>query len=123
MRSVLVALLVLLPATALADRTFTEKSATHDCTKDPEVAILASGGTFTFTGPCTKLAVNGSDNKLKVESAVKLAVNGSKNTIDVVKVDKLAVNGNDNTVTYKEGVSGKPKVAALGTNNKLTQVK
>lgn len=124
MRSVLVALLALLPATALADRSYnSERSVTHDCAKEPEVSLNVSGGTYTFTGPCTKVAVNGAGNKIKADSVVKLAVNGSSNVIDVDAVDKLAVTGSDNTVNYKRGVSGKPKVASLGTNNKLTQVK
>lgn len=125
MRSVLMALLVLLcPAAALADRSYSgEKSATHDCAKEPEVSVNTGGGSFTFTGPCTKISINGADNKVKIESAVKLAVNGSKNTVDVDAADRIAVTGNDNTINYKRGVNGKPKVASVGVNNKLNQVK
>jgi DUF3060 family protein len=124
MRSVLVALLALLPATALAERSYrSEKGVTHDCAKEPEIVINDGGGTYTFTGPCTKLLVNGGDNKIKAESVVKILLNGAKNTIEVDAVDKLAVNGSDNTVTYKRGVNGKPKVTAIGSNNKLNQVK
>jgi hypothetical protein len=117
-------LLVLLPATALADQSYnSEKTVTHDCAKEPRVSINVGGGTYTLTGPCTKVAINGAGNKIKADSVEKLAITGSKNVIDVDAVDKLAVTGNDNTVTYKRGVSGKPKVASIGTNNKLTQVK
>jgi hypothetical protein len=123
MRAVLAALLALAPATALAERTYTDKAATHDCTKEPEVAINASGGTYTLTGPCTKLTVNGADNKLKADSVVKVTVTGSKNTLEIDAVDRLAVTGNDNAVNYKRGVSGKPKAASVGANNKLNQVK
>ena len=124
MRTVLIALIALLPATALADRSYnSEQNVTHDCAKDAKVSVNASGGTYTFTGPCDKIAINGSDNKIKVASVAKLAINGSKNTADVDAVDKLAVTGSENTVTYKRGVSGKPKVASLGTNNKISLVK
>ncbi len=130
MRSVLMALLAplallaLLPGTALADRSYnSEKTVTHDCAKDPEVSVNVGGGTYTFTGPCTKVSINGSGNQVKLASVEKLAVNGSKNTVDVDAVDKVAVTGSDNTVTYKRGVHGKPKAASLGTNNKLEQVK
>jgi hypothetical protein len=122
MRAVLVALLTLLPATALAERVYTDKAATHDCAKEPEVVINTSGGTFTLSGACTKLVINGADNKLKADSVVKVTVNGSKNAVEVDAVDKIGVTGNENTVTYQRGVSGKPKAAAVGANNKLNQV-
>jgi hypothetical protein len=123
MRSAVLALLVLVPAAALADRSYSEKSATHDCAKEPEVSVNVGGGTFTFTGACTKIAINGAGNTVKVESSVKLLVNGSKNTVDIDAADRIAVTGNDNTINYKRGVGGKPKVAAMGSNNKLNQVK
>ena len=125
MRSVLMALLVLLPATpALAERSyFSEKGVTHDCAKEPEIIINNAGGSYTFTGACTKLTVNGSDNRIKAESVVRILCNGAKNAIEVDAVDKAAVNGNDNTLTYKRGINGKPKVTAIGANNKLNQVK
>ena len=124
MRSILVALIVLLPGAALADRSYnSEKNVTHDCAKEPEVSINVGGGTYTFTGPCTRISINGADNRVKVESSVKLAVNGSKNTVDIDAVDKASLTGNDNVVNYKRGVNGKPKVASVGANNKLNQVK
>lgn len=129
MRSIVVtaliaALPVALPASALADRSYNaEKTVTHDCSKEPAVSVNVAGGTYTFTGPCTRVSINGSDNKIKLDSVEKLAVNGSKNTVDVDAVDKLAVTGSDNTVSYKRGVSGKPKATSLGANNKLNQVK
>jgi hypothetical protein len=124
MRSVLAVLLALLPATARAERSYTsEKAVTHDCTKEPEVAIAGGGGGYTLTGPCTKLTVNGNGNTIKAESVAKVTVAGSKNTVEVDAVDRLSASGNDNTITYKRGVTGKPKVAAIGSNNKLNQVK
>jgi hypothetical protein len=117
-------LLGLPPAAARAERTYTsEKTVTHDCAKEPEVAINAGGGSYTLTGACTKLTVTGADNRIKAESVGKISLNGSKNTLEVDAVDRLSVNGNNNAITYKRGVTGKPKVVALGADNKLTQVK
>ena len=124
MRTVLIALIALLPATALADRSYnSEQNVTHDCAKDAKISVNASAGTYTFTGPCDKISVNGSGSTIKVASVAKLAINGSKNTADIDAVDKLSLTGSENTVTYKRGVSGKPKVASLGINNKITIVK
>lgn len=119
----LLALLTLRPATARAERIYTDKAATHDCAKEPEVTINAGGGTYTLTGPCTKVVVNGGDNKLTADSVVKLSVTGSKNTVEVEAVDRVAVNGHENTISYKRGVTGKPKLAAIGGRNHLNQVK
>lgn len=121
--ALVLALAALRPATARAERVYTDKAATHDCAKEPEVTINAGGGTYTLTGPCTKVVVTGGENKLKADSVVKLSVTGSKNTVEVEAVDRVAVNGHDNTVTYKRGVTGKPKVAAIGGRNNLNQVK
>jgi Protein of unknown function (DUF3060) len=115
--------LTLGPGAARAEKIYTDKTATHDCVKEPEVTINTGGGTYTLTGPCTKVVVTGGDNKIKAESALKLSVNGSKNNVEIDAVDRLAVNGNDNTVTYKRGVTGKPKAAAIGGRNNLNQVK
>lgn len=124
MRSVLAALLALLPATALADRSYnSEKTVSHDCAKEPAVSVNVAGGTYTFTGPCTKVSINGSGNKVKLASVEKLAINGSKNAVEVDAVDKASVTGSENTLSYRRGVNGKPKVASLGANNKLEQVK
>ena len=125
MRIALAALLIALPLTAAADRSYNaEKTVTHDCAKEPAVSVNVAGGTYTFTGPCTKISINGSDNKFKIDSVEKLAINGSKNAVDVDAADKIAVTGSENTVNYKRGVTAKaPKVASLGAGNKLNQVK
>jgi hypothetical protein len=60
---------------------------------------------------------------VKLASVEKLAINGSKNTVEVDAVDKASVTGSENTLSYRRGVNGKPKVASLGANNKLEQVK
>jgi hypothetical protein len=124
MRSIFVALLLALPAVAAADKNITDKSAKIDCAKDPKVSINTGEGTFTFTGKCELIAINGGENKVKIESVTQLLVNGAENTVDVEAVDKIQVNGNDNKVNYKKGVTTKaPKTASIGTGNKLTLVK
>ena len=62
--------------------------------------------------------------KITIENVKQLAVNGAGNQIDVGGADKIAVVGSDNKITYKKGLSGtKPKVGAVGKNNKIDQVK
>jgi hypothetical protein len=124
MRSILVVLLALLPATALAEHTYNgDKTVTHDCAKDPEVIVNASGGTYTFTGPCAKLVFTGSDSRVKADAVAKLVISGAKNTFEIEAIDKATVTGNDNAIAYKRGISAKPKYVATGTNNKFEQVK
>lgn len=112
-------------APALADKTFNAGSgATVDCSKDPKVSINHGKGTYTFTGKCTQISVNGGDNKLTVESVESLDVNGSTNTIAVDAVGTLNVNGSSNKITWKRGVKGdKPSVTALGSGNAISQAK
>jgi hypothetical protein len=127
MRTVLAALLTLslYPAAALADRTLnSEKSAAIDCAKDPGVVINVSEGSYTITGACDRIAINGAGNKVTIASVSKLSINGAKNAVDLEAADKIAVNGTDNTVNYKRGVTTKsPKVMSTGANNKINQVK
>lgn len=119
--ALLVAAIVALPLTVRADRSYTA-SATHDCATEREVSINASGATFTFTGTCDKISVNGSGNKVVVAAVKKIALNGSKNVADVGATDKIAVNGSENVVTYVRGLSkAKPKVGGVGANNRVTK--
>jgi hypothetical protein len=122
----LVLLLALVPGIALADKSYNgEKSATHDCNKEPKAAVNTGDGDFTFTGTCDRIAINGGDNKITIESVRLLALNGSTNKVTVGAAEKIQVNGSDNTVNYKTGPDGKgkPKVTTLGTGNKVIQVK
>ncbi|HEU0035352.1 MAG TPA: DUF3060 domain-containing protein [Kofleriaceae bacterium] len=123
--TLLAASLALVPAAAIADRSFNAETAgSHDCAKDPIVSINSSGGTFTLTGTCDLVSVNGADNKVTVEGAKKVSVNGSTNAVDIGAADRISVNGSDNKVTYKKSLAGgKPKVSSLGTGNKVTLVK
>lgn len=104
-----------------ADKSFTA-SATHDCTKDREVSINASSGTFTFTGACDKISINGHSNKIVVASVKKIAFNGSRNVADIGAADRISLNGSENTVTYGKGLSsGKPKIGGVGAKNTVAQ--
>lgn len=123
---VILLVLLALPAIAAADRSYsvTAETVTHDCAKEPAVAVNASDGTYTFTGTCSKISVNGGNNKLVIEAVRRLTITGTKNTADVDAADRIGVNGPYNTINYKRGLSGKlPKVGAVGGNNKLNQVK
>jgi hypothetical protein len=114
--------LLLLPAIALADKSFTaEKSATWDCAKDATVAITHGNGKYTFKGACKDITVNGGHNTLVIETVATLTVNGSSNTITADTLDTATVTGSDNKVTWKKsgGAGGKPAVTALGQNNTI----
>jgi hypothetical protein len=117
--------LALLSGSAIADRPYnSDTTATHDCTKNPEVSINTSNTVLTLTGTCDKLSANGSNLKITAEAIRNVSINGSGNTVELGGVDKLAVNGAGNTVTYKRAISGgKVKIANLGANNKITRAK
>ncbi len=60
MKNLLAVVLLLVPSLASADKVFsTEKTGTWDCTKDPTVVINKSTGTYTFTGACKEITING----------------------------------------------------------------
>jgi hypothetical protein len=98
----LVALLVLVPSLAFADKTFLDNTGTSwDCKDDPIASIQGNEGTYTFTGPCKKITVNGNHNTVHVAAADRVTVNGNTNSVDATALVTLAVNGNDNTVHAK----------------------
>jgi hypothetical protein len=113
---------LLAPTIASADRVVQgDKSGTFDCSKDPEISIQSGEGAFTFTGTCDKIAVNGGNNKLTIESVKKLAIVGDGNTAAIERADKIGVTGSNNAVSYKGTVSGKGKTAvgSVGLGNKI----
>lgn len=106
-----------IPTLAHADRKI-------DCSKHPQTVIDNAEGTYQFTGKCTKIVVNGADNKLTIDSVVSISIMGADNTISIGGVDKISVMGSDNTITYKKTVSAKrTKIGNLGTGNKIKRVK
>ena len=126
MKLLSIAALLLVPSLALAERDYNDADAkvTHDCANEPSVTINASGGTYTFTGKCSKIVVNGASVKLGVASVEKIAINGASNRVDLGAAGKISVTGSSNEVTWKTGLSGaKPKVSSVGTGNKISQSK
>jgi outer membrane lipopolysaccharide assembly protein LptE/RlpB len=77
------------------------ESATHACNgREVEVKETATANTYTLTGECKKITVD-----------------GVSNTINVEKVGEISVTGVSNKVTYGEGISGKkPKISKSGTS-------
>ncbi|MBA2544467.1 MAG: DUF3060 domain-containing protein [Deltaproteobacteria bacterium] len=124
MNRIALVLLLLVPALAFADRSIQgDKKATIDCSKDPEVSIQSGEGTFTFTGTCDKITVTGGGNTVTIENVKKLAIVGASNTLDIGGADKISITGSSNKVTYKSTVkgTGKPVVATLGNDNKISK--
>jgi hypothetical protein len=118
-------LAISLSSPAFADRVIEiDKTATIDCSKDPDVAINHGGGDYTFKGTCNKIQLQGAGNKLTIENVKALTIIGADNTANIAGVDKISVTGAKNTVTYKKTVSAKKTaIAAVGTDNKITQAK
>ncbi|HWV41476.1 DUF3060 domain-containing protein [Pseudorhodoplanes sp.] len=120
----LFALLTLTACGEAPDRTYADvTNATHDCGKEKKVAVNASGGSFTFTGPCASIALNGANNTLTIESANALDIKGDGNIVKIGAVDSVSVNGSQNKVAYKRGVTDiqPPSATTRGNNNDVRQ--
>jgi hypothetical protein len=90
MKSLVICMVVALPAGALAERHYQgDQSFTHDCSKDPEAVVDVGRGTFTFTGTCDRIAITGGENKVTIENVKELALTGGSNTIAIGGVDKI----------------------------------
>jgi len=100
------------------------QTATHDCSADPVVSIESASGTFTLTGTCTKVSINGASNTVFITAAEKVAISGSSNEVTIEAADKIAVVGSMNKVLWKKGLKGpKAKVSNVGTMNKVSKIK
>ncbi len=122
----LLLVVLLAPATALADKDLTEPSdgTTWDCATDPTVNISYDKGTFTFTGSCSEINVNGGEVKVTIADVATLNVNGAKNAVKVTELGAVNVNGASNKITWKKAKTGKkPKVATNGRGNSVTRTK
>jgi Protein of unknown function (DUF3060) len=96
----------------------------HDCAKAPTAEINEGDGNYRFVGPCTKIAINGGDNTVSIESVQTISINGSTNTVTIGSADQISVMGSDNKVSYRKAISGpKPRVGSLGDRNQVSQVK
>ena len=119
----LVLAITLAPAIAFADKEL-EDGGTHDCGADPVVNIVKAGGTYTLTGECTQVNVNGGTITGTFESVDELNVNGDKNKVTVTTLGAVNVNGVKNSVKWKKAKTGKkPKVATNGKGNSVAKIK
>lgn len=123
MKRLIVCGLLAVPAIASADKTFMS-GGSHDCATDPVVNINTGNGTFTLTGACKTVSVNGADNKLTIASVGTLNINGSGNTADTEELGAANATGSNNKVTYQKAQKGsKPGWRAVGTGHSLTKAK
>lgn len=121
MKLLLLCGLLALPGVASADKNFMS-GGSHDCASDPVVNINSSAGSFTLTGACKTVNVNGADNKLTIASVGELNINGSTNTIDTEELGGANATGSGNKVTYVKAQKGtKPTWRAVGTGQSLTK--
>lgn len=122
MKRLVISFVLMIPSVAAADKNFMGGNGSHDCGKDPVVNINTGSGTFTLTGACKVVNVNGGDNKITAASIGTLNVNGATNTADCDDLGGANVTGSDNKVSYKKAQKGdKPGWRALGTGNSLTK--
>ena len=114
----------LAPAVALADRTYDEEDRiAHDCGKDGNAVVNVAGASAMFTGACTRIVINGAENKVKIASVKSLKVNGAGNTIHADHVEDISATGVGNAITYKKRVTGKTSVKSPKLNNKISEVR
>jgi DUF3060 family protein len=119
-RKIIALAFVLAPTIAVAEKSFVGGQGEWDCGKDPVVSITRGQGNYTFTGKCTTIAIQGGENKLKIESVDALKIVGGNNEITVDTVDSIKIVGAGNKLTWKKAKSGdKPKVSAVGGSNKI----
>lgn len=86
----------------------TSESRTIPCNgREVEVVEDSTANTYTLTGECKKLTVDGVSNKVNVE-----------------KVGEISVTGTSNKVTYVEGLGGKkPKITKSGISTAVDSLK
>lgn len=115
-----------LSTAAYADKDLAEPGdgTTWDCGSDPIVNVNYGEASFTFTGTCTEVNVNGAKVTIKAENIDTLNINGDTNKVALHTLGATNINGTKNKVTYKKAKAGKkPKVAAVGRGNAVTKVK
>lgn len=121
----LVMLLLLAPNLALADKVYEDATGgSYDCGEDPVVNIETGGGTYTFTGACKQVNINGASVKLTVADVAELNINGASNAITATELGAVNINGAKNKVTWKKAKTGKkPAVATNGKGNSVARKK
>ena len=121
MRILLVSLLLASPVVAHADKGLAGSGGSWDCSTDPVIEV-AGDGTWTITGPCKSVTVDGADHQMTIASVDVLRVNGSSNVVDVEEVGTVSVLGADNKVTWHKAKKGsKPVIKGAGVGNSVTK--
>jgi hypothetical protein len=125
MKSAVVLVLAVAPLTAFADKNFEAGTgATYDCSEDPVVNIIHGDATYTLTGACTEVNLNGSKLVVAIADVATLNLNGTTNKITLTEVGTININGAKNKVTWKKAKKGKkPVVATNGKGNAVAKVK
>jgi hypothetical protein len=122
MKRMLLSMVVLIPAVAGADKTWTSgKGTTWDCKDDPIVSIAHGKGVYTFKGRCADIGVSGSKVTVTAETSNEINITGSQNTITLDAVGTINVSGSGNKVTWKAGTNGKPTIHDFGKNNVIVK--
>jgi DUF3060 family protein len=125
-RTVAIAFVIALAATpATADISLVEnhKTVAVDCARDKRVELMGNHIAVTLAGTCTRVAMTGNHGSV-TGSATSVYISGNNNTAAIDAADDITISGNNNTVTWKRGASGpKPKIAASGKENSITQAK
>ena len=89
-------------------------SPSHDCANAQSISINGQTGSYTITGNCEKVIVNGANIKLTIQSATVFELNGDQNNVAIGAVNSVRVRGSNNTVNYKQGPRS---VSTSGDNN------
>ncbi len=125
LHKLLVLALLLSPSVALADKDFSEGTGgTWDCAEDATVNINHGNGTYTITGVCDAINLNGGSSTLTVESVKALNVNGAKNALTVGTLGAANIVGAKNKLMWKKAAKGKkPVVNVVGAGNSVSKIK
>src|SRR4051794_36828382 len=95
--------LVTVPAIALADKDLDAgDNVTYDCGEDGIVNINHDGGSYTLTGECSEVNLNGSNASVTIENVDQLAINGAGNRATAAKIATILVHGDKNTVRWRK---------------------
>ena len=107
MKTLCALLLVCTPAIAFANKTYNEGSGgSWDCAKDANITININDATFTFTGACKAITLNGNGNTINADAIATVTANGNNNTVNYGKTKpKVTDNGSGNK--YNAGGGGK----------------
>jgi hypothetical protein len=70
-----------------------------DCAKTPSFSYQENEGTFTFTGTCDKISLNGNKNTVTADNVKTLLIQGNENKATVNGVDTISTPGNENKIS------------------------